>query len=102
MQPQPQLPHPPWPRLLWNRPLLQQVVVAQQGLAVPQQEAVGTSFTTHFGTIRQHMTVSVTGTQTRTVRVHWTGTSFGTQVVTVYWHCCGTQRVRVHGTVMVF
>jgi hypothetical protein len=57
-------------------PLLQQVVVAQQ-------EAVATSFSTHFGTIRQHMTVSVTGTQTRTVRVHCTGTMCGTQVVTV-------------------
>jgi hypothetical protein len=67
-----------------------------------QDEHDGTSFSTHFGTIRQHMTVSVTGTQTRTVRVQGTSTTFGTQVVTVYWHCSATQRVRVQGTVMVF
>ena len=89
-------------------PLLQQAVAAQQEVLVPQElhvlthGAAGTSFSTHFRTIRQHITVSVTGTQTRTVRVHWTGTILGTQVVTVYWHCSGRQRVRVHGTVMVF
>jgi hypothetical protein len=83
---------------LWKRPwlpLLQQVVV------VPHEHD-GTTFSTHFGTIRQHMTVSVTGTQTRTVRVQGTSISFGTHFVTVYWHCSATQRVRVHGTVMVF
>jgi hypothetical protein len=50
------------------RPLSQQSL--PQSLA-QQDVLAGTSLTTHFGTIRQQVTVSQCGTQTRTVRVAW-------------------------------
>jgi hypothetical protein len=94
---------------LWNRPCFWQQVVWQQLAWQPppqhgeaaQQVAAGTSFSTHFGTIRQQVTVSVYGTHTRTVRVHCTGTSFGTHTVYGHWTWTHSHRVRVHGTVTV-
>jgi len=82
----------------WEAP----VVPQQESAVVPQQEvATATSFSTHFGTIRQQVTVSVNGTHTDTLRVAWYGTIRLEQTVTFSVIVSGTQRTRVTGQVSV-